>query len=337
MDEACPSISTDELTIYFTVDTGTDYWDLHMATRASKEDDFGGAISLTSDDQAPNISADGLSLYFCSTRPGGSGDYDLWVASRTSTSDPWEPAVSLGPTVNSSGMDVSPSISDDGLSLYFSSERPGSLGGFDLWVTERSTPDDPWGEPENLGSNVNSWYDDISPDISSDGLTLYFSDYGSGRPGGQGRLDIWVATRATVSDPWQLAKNLGKPVNTSDYEKAPCVSSDGLRLYFSGRRAGTHGREDIWVAMRATTADEWGEPVNLGTAVNNIVNQSSPDLSADGLTLYFASEIAGGLGGWDIYEIRPAVPACDLNGDGMVDFRDVAEVAGEWLWMADWH
>ena len=81
----------------------------------------------------------------------------------------------LGPTVNSSGWDGGPRILANGLTLYFSSNRPGGLGSYDTWVTTRETVQDPWGEPVNLGPTVNSSDWDGLSSISANGLELYFS------------------------------------------------------------------------------------------------------------------------------------------------------------------
>ena len=90
----------------------------------------------------PSISADGLSLYFVSNRLGGSGDSDLWVATRPTTDDDWGLPINLGSTVNSIAKDENPCISADGLELYFASNRSGSYGGHDIWVTRRPTKND---------------------------------------------------------------------------------------------------------------------------------------------------------------------------------------------------
>jgi len=80
----------------------------------------------------------------------------------------------LGPTVNSSADDGSLSISADVLALYVDSTRFGSLGGRDIWVATRETIGDDWGSPVNLGPTINSSYIDPSPDISGEGLALFF-------------------------------------------------------------------------------------------------------------------------------------------------------------------
>ncbi len=201
--------------------------------------------------------------------------------------------INLGPTVNSSANDFLPSISADGLSLFFSSRRPGGYGDPDIWVTTRETTDDDWGEPVNLGPTVNSSYNDNAPNISADGLTLFF---GSERPGGYGSADVWVTTRASVSDPWGEPVNLGPTVNSSHLEGTPSISSDGLSLFFESDRPGGSGSWDIWVTTRATTDDDWSAPVNLGPTVNSSTYEQTPSISADGLSLFFGSSRPGGFG-----------------------------------------
>ena len=84
--------------------------------------------------------------------------------------------VNLGPVINSPSRDYGACVLADGLELYFCSERPGGLGAADIWVSTRQSIDDSWDPPTNLGSTVNSPYSDSYPSLSSDGLTLYFSD-----------------------------------------------------------------------------------------------------------------------------------------------------------------
>jgi len=106
----------------------------------------------------------------------------------------------LGPTVNRSAADAIPSISADGLELYFGSNRSGGYGSADIWVTTRETTDDPWGTPVNLGPTVNTAYGECGPSISADGLTLYFDDWQNPRPGGVGSYDLWQAPIIPIVD-----------------------------------------------------------------------------------------------------------------------------------------
>jgi len=211
------------------------------------------------------LSYDGLEMYIESDGPGGYGGYDLWVLKRQSTQDNWGPPENLGLGVNSSNSDGAASISADGLTLYFSSNRPGGYGDSDTWMTTRAAKNAPWGPPVNLGPNVNSSAQDGSPWVSSDGLELYFH---SSRSGGYGSSDLYVARRATPSDRWGQAVNLGPVVNNPYGECQPSLSPDGLVLFFHDvpghARPGGYGAEDIWMTRRASRADAWQTPVNLG-------------------------------------------------------------------------
>jgi Tol biopolymer transport system component len=136
---------------------------------------MGAAINTPFLDGGPDISADGLALAFNSDRPGGIGQRDLYVATRATISDPFGSVVNLGPTINTPYDDFAVSLSADGLSLFFSSDRPGGFGGHDLWVSRRASLAASWGAPVNLGSNVNSAFIDYNPEISWDGSRIVFA------------------------------------------------------------------------------------------------------------------------------------------------------------------
>jgi hypothetical protein len=186
----------------------------------------------------------------------------------------------------------------DGLEMYIESNRVGGQGNRDLWVCKRASPEDDWGPPEGLGPTVNSAGNDLAASVTADGLELYFI---SDRPGGHGNYDLYVSKRATGNSPWGAAVNLGPKVNTSYTDYGPSVSSDGLELYLSSDRPGGHGIADIYVSKRATTQDPWGDPADLGPAVNSPSYQEGPGLSGDGLLLLFQSGRSGGFGNCDLW------------------------------------
>ena len=287
-------------------------------------------VNSSSRDLKPSVSADGLSLFFTSNRPGGVGGLDIWVATRETTNDPWGEPVNLGST-NSSAWE-SGSISYDGLSLYFSSTRSrGSNANADIWVTTRDTIHNEWGTPMNLGPTVNSSADQCYISISADGLALYFS---SNRSGGYGNYDLWVTTRETTDEGWGTPVNLGATVNTSAFEVDPSISADGRILFFTvganncGSRCG-YGGTEIWMTKRATTDDPWGEPVNLGSIINSSAFEDYPNVSADGSTLFFRYSLAGRYSGGDIWQ-APIITIVDFNGDGIVDADDMCIMVDYW-------
>ena len=297
---------------------------------------LGATINTPYLDMPSCISAEGLELYIFSNRPGTLGDTDIWVLTRTTKEDDWEPAVNLGPGVNSSMMENFGCLSADGLKLFFASyNRPGGYGAFDVWVSSRQTRNDPWGTPANLGPPINSSSHDGSPGLSADGLEFYFS---SQRPGGQGYSDLWVAKRAATHDPWEKAFNLGSVVNSSARELGAKVSSDSLVLFFGGDtyspyRSGGFGLSDIWMAKRQTSErmpeGYWNEPVNLGALVNTASQDWGPVISHDGDTLYFGSNRPGGSGDYDIYQVS-VIPIVDFNSDRIVDADDMCIMVDYW-------
>jgi beta-lactamase regulating signal transducer with metallopeptidase domain len=294
---------------------------------------LGSTVNTLYDEIGQSISADGLTLYFgeSMTNPGlnGYGGPDLWVTTRDTIDDEWDPPTNLGPTVNTPYADVNPSISTDGLSLYFASNRAEGYGSWDLWMTTRETTSDPWGEPVNLGPPVNGPTGEVFPCISSDSLELYFAEWDVGREGGYGSSDLWITKRPTIDDPWSTPENLGDTVNGSDFDGNPFIAPDGLTLYFGSTRPEGYGDLDIWMTRRETTDSPWTKSVNLGPAVNSLANDGMPSLSANGSTLHFCSDRSGGSGGYDLWQVK-ILPVVDFNADGNIDTDDLLILIGFW-------
>jgi len=288
---------------------------------------LGPKVNSQAYEDGPEISADGLELYFHSMRSGGQGEGDIWVTTRAAKDEAWGEPVNLGPLVNSPSYEFDACISADGLSLYVNSMRAGGQGEDDLWLTTRPTITDPWGEAVNLGSTINSPNWEYGPNISADGLSLYFV---SNRPGSYGDTDIWVAARETTEDDWGEPVNLGSAVNDAMYSQGPSISSDGLVLFFESIRSGSGvGSCDLWMSRRATTNDPWGEPVNLGSPVNTPGGEKNPCISTDGRTLYFQHWPDPDAGPWDLWQVS-IDPIVDLNADGIVDAADMTIMVDHW-------
>jgi hypothetical protein len=201
---------------------------------------LGPNVNSSASELEPSISGDGLELYL-----GCWSDYILRVCTRPSKDAPWSSPVKIGPPVCSvePAMEVgsndawAPDISADGLSLYFSSTRAGGYGGTDIWVSTRATKDDPWGEPINLGSNVNTSSTEWSPCISTDGLTLVFTHADTS-------IRIWASTRKSVDDDWGPAVQL--PIRSGARHGAT-LSPDNSTLYLEAYKVwGGYGAGDYW-------------------------------------------------------------------------------------------
>ena len=197
-DEGSPSISADGLELFF--DRAPE-GRIYVATRSSITAAFGKpqVVNLGRTgccDGFPDVSADGRELYFCSDRAGGMGGDDIWVTSRPAAGSAFGAAVNLGPTVNAASNDCEASISRDGTTLFFASDRKGGRGGYDIWLSVRGSRSRPFGEPVNAGPQVNSGFSDERPDVTSDGTILYFM---SDRRDGLGSFDLWRARRASAA------------------------------------------------------------------------------------------------------------------------------------------
>jgi N-acetylneuraminic acid mutarotase len=214
----------------------------------------------------------------------------------------WATPTNLGSGINSSSSDQQPAISPDGLSLYFASDRTsGSLGGFDMYVSQRASVNDPWGAAVNVGPSLNTASDEGNPAFSRDGRLLFFQ---SKRPGGSGGIDIWLAQRNNPQDnfAWQPAVNLGSAVNSTVDETGPCYFEDIARgtrqLYFGSARPGLGGT-DIYVSEQIANGS-FG-PAALVAELSSTANETRPSIRHDGLEIYFQSNRAGGSGLADLW------------------------------------
>jgi prepilin-type processing-associated H-X9-DG protein len=287
--------------------------DLWVLKRASKDEgwgppeNLGPAVNSSKEDSCPCLSADGLTLYFCSNRPNGYGYTDIYTTTRTTRNTPWGPPMNLGPNLNSSAYDYVPWITTDGIELYFASSRAGGYGEADIYVARRPTTNDQWGDPVNLGPTVNFAYFDGHLSLSADGLLLFFADDAlyTPRPGGYGGGDMWMSRRANPAAPWQTPVNLGPTVNGSASDFHPRVSPDGRTLYFATLRDRNVSTLDSWQASIIPIVDFNADgEVDLVDLVMLIDNWGTNN------TLYDI-----GLMPW---------------GDGIVDVEDLKVFIGYW-------
>jgi outer membrane protein OmpA-like peptidoglycan-associated protein/tetratricopeptide (TPR) repeat protein len=188
---------------------------------------------------AQSISQDGKYLFFTGcNRPDGLGRCDIYIAQKKG--DDWAKPIDLSPPVNTPGWESQPSINYDGRTLYFVSNRKGGYGGYDIW---KSTLNDKgWGEPENLGPNINTPYNEQSPFIHPDDSTLYFSS--NGWPG-MGSKDLFVS-RMDKDGKWQKPENLGYPINSNGDEGGLSLTANGDYAFFSSDNLNGFGGYDIY-------------------------------------------------------------------------------------------
>lgn len=248
-------------------------------------------------DGCPFVSRDDTTFYMASRRDGGLGGIDIWVSTRVKAGDPWGAPVNVGAPINSGANDFCPTISRDGHTFFFVSNREGGCGGDDVY-TARLRNTTGFEGVSNIGCAANSAGNEASPSPlpqSGTGPVLYFSS--TGHPG-LGGADLFMS----ASHGGSYGAAVAVPgVNSTATDAQPNVRRDGLEIFFFSDRHGTIGGPDIWSASRASTSDAFGDPVNLGPAVNSVAADTRPSLSWDGSTLYFGSTRVGGEGDSDHY------------------------------------
>lgn len=258
-------------------------------TNAESIQGTSGNLNTASLEGCPFVAQRGDVLYFASNRAGGLGGLDIWYSLRGSEGT-WGEPVNFS-VVNSASDELCPMAHRNGRTFLFVSGRPGGCGGDDLYAT-RLHETRGWTAPANLGCTVNSAGDEASPSLLE--TEMYFSSTRAGGPGGS---DIYVSgfDGASFGAPAMVAE-----LSTSANDNRPNLRRDGLEIFFDSTRAGGLGGIDLWTATRASTADSWSAPVNLGT-LNTTANELRASLSWDGTTLYFGSTRVGSEGSQDLY------------------------------------
>lgn len=233
----------------------------------------------------------------------------------------WSPAVRVEtitgthPSFNTSSLDGCPLQSRDGKTFFMASDRPGGLGGIDIWVATRASENDPWGEPTNLGAPINSTYNDFCPTSAGDPDEFFFVSERPTWSGGAacGGADIYTTrflANGSAEDPRNLGCAASGGPNSAAGEASPyplSLSGADPVLYFSSARAGgltaeaagaVVGDQDLYLSRRE--GDVYG-PAELVAGANSASDDAQPNVRSDGLELYFFSTRPGTFGGPDIY------------------------------------
>lgn len=261
------------------------------------------------------ITADGLTLYVSSSRPGGFGkadledpwpaaSYDIYITRRTSPEAPWGPLVNLGPNINTEHSEHSVTFSPDGHWMYFASDRPdlGACGGLDILVSYRADVADDlgWERPVNLGCRVNGPFIDSCPIYVVEGnkAWMYFAKSTSPHPL---TIDFVVSRHRTGKNRFTTPKTVKISGDRGDAHLDPF---HGLIWGIDYR--GGFGGSDLWVSTaksaQGNPVKKWTTPVNLGNSINTPHEEHMPSANEDGSLMFFMSNRPGGHGGMDIYE-----------------------------------
>jgi outer membrane protein OmpA-like peptidoglycan-associated protein/tetratricopeptide (TPR) repeat protein len=229
-----PTLTADQQTIIFTARRKEErgFGDENLYISYKTGEDWSSPVPLSDrintveNEGTSTISADGRTLVFTSCEGRQSfGSCDLFVSYRAG--DEWSEPVNLGNKINTAAWESQPSLTADGRTLYFVSDRRGGYGKRDIWVS-RLGPDGYWGIASNLGPAINTPDDDLSPFIHTNSVTLYFSSKGLV---GMGGYDLFKTE--FINNAWTVPQNLGYPINTHEDQVSLFVTADGKKGYYS--------------------------------------------------------------------------------------------------------
>lgn len=193
-------------------------------------------LKFDSDIYPTSFSSDGKTLYLYS-----SAELDGIIYTSTFENNTWSPLVKLNENINTKFWESHAAISHDNKKLYFTSNRKGTLGGLDIYVSKRDSTGD-WGTAENLGPVINTIYNEESPFLSNDDKTLFFSSRGHFNMGG---YDIFYSTLLDKGE-WSVPLNVGYPLNSTDDDVFFNPINDGYQGYYAKESQGGYGKQDIY-------------------------------------------------------------------------------------------
>lgn len=255
-EEIVPLVTADQSVLIFTSrnpqttggltdDDGRYMEDIYISYKNSdgkwsKPKSISDNVNTNEHDACVGLSPDGHTLFTYRNNHHGTGD----LYQSTLDGDKWSVPEKLPEGINTKYLENSASISSDGKLLFFTSNRPGGVGGEDIYVSRKKS-DGSWGKPSNLGVELNTPFDDDAPFIHPDGKTLYFSSKGHTTMGG---FDVFKAKYDETKGVWGSVENLGHPINTPENDIFFVFSADGERAYYSSHREEENmGGEDLYV------------------------------------------------------------------------------------------
>jgi Tol biopolymer transport system component len=237
-------------------------------------------LASPADDDDPTLTADLLEIYFETTRNSA---FDIFMSKRPSVDAPWF-TPTLATELDSTSGEACPEVSGDGLTIMFSSVRPGGLGGYDLYVSTRPSRASAWGAPVAI-PELNSSSNEFCAVVSGSGFELLFH---SDRPGGAGARDLYRAVRPEVTARWGTPVRISE-LDTPGNDESAFLLPGALQLMFGSDVA---GNRDIYLTTRAAVGQPFSPPVPVG-GLNTSADESDPWLSPDGHLMVFATNRGG--------------------------------------------
>lgn len=205
----------------------------------------------------------------------------------------------LDSNINSRHNEYFPSFTADNRQLYFTRHiKEKGISQEDILVAQLND-EGIWSPAISVSKNINTSKNEGAQSISANGQFLFYTL--CEHQGGYGSCDIYMSER--IGDDWSAPINLGPEINTAAKETQPCLSADGMALYFVSSRPGGYGKLDIWMSYKKPDGS-WGSPINLGPEINSPEIDDRPYIHPDNETLYFSSNGRKGMGNADMYVAR---------------------------------
>ena len=186
-------------------------------------------VSLSGDatvDDDPSLTSDLTEIYFDSKRDGGKGKEDIWSADRADSKSDWRTPSAIE-SLNSKDRETGIALSADGLKVWFSSDRTESQGGLDVFTAERASRSAAWSAVIRV-AELSTADDDLVSAVNDSGTVCLLSR----RPKGTDSYDMYVATRASVTDPWGTVAPIAE-LNTKSNESDAFLAGDGYDLLYT--------------------------------------------------------------------------------------------------------
>ncbi|MBK5286411.1 MAG: PD40 domain-containing protein [Bacteroidia bacterium] len=296
------------------------YWTIYKDTAWGRAKSIGASVNGPLDEESIGLNPSGTELFLFFDNDIAYGD----VMSSKLRGKTWQRADALGGGIFSKAFETGATISPDGMTMYFASDRKekSAFGLSDIYMSRRNEKGE-WGPSENLGSAINTKYDEDSPFMSTDGKSLYFSSKGHNSMGG---FDVFKTSWNDESKSWSEPENVGYPVNNADDNLYFSITGDGKYAYVTALRPEGLGEQDVYeltfnepsgyVLYKAKMLNQPGAKVEYGSI--SLMDKSSAKKIIDTKLEY----ISGAL----MVSLKPGMYSLNVNANGFSPFQKDVEV-----------
>ncbi|MDD9941339.1 MAG: hypothetical protein OXU20_09905 [Myxococcales bacterium] len=239
-------------------------------------------LSVDAKTDNPTLTSDMLEIYFTSERNGGQAD--VFVASRPARSKPFG-EIRRVDEVSTPGLETSPAISADGLTLWVASDRTDGQGSLDIWVAKRPSRNAPWSTPQNV-EGLNSSGQDLPRPPGEHGRVMPMASDREMQP----YYQVQFASRSAPTEAFGNPRSVSELSFPGESTVDAFLTDDGLTLFYVTGPA--FGPADMYVAYRRSTSQPFEHHMPLDN-LNSTQDERDPWLSPDGTELYFSSDRSG--------------------------------------------